>query len=47
MKIMAAKCSNTNTGMKNTQFRESLPDNTYQFIYNLGTVKAEKAVNTR
>ena len=42
---MSAKCSNTNIGMKNIQFRESLPDPTISF--RLGTIKAEKAASTQ
>ena len=33
MKIMSAKCSNTNIGMKTIQFRESFPDTTFHFIW--------------
>ena len=41
-KIMFAKCSNTNIGLKNIQFRESLPETTISFHF--GTIEAEKAV---
>ena len=41
MKIMSAKCSNTNIGMKNIQFWESTR---YHISFYIGTIKALKAV---
>ena len=46
MKIMSAKCSNTNRGMKNEKYLVPGVFTRYHTPFHLGTIKAEKGAYT-
>ena len=47
IKIMSAKCGKTNIGISTEKYSVPGALTTYHISFHLGTIKAEKAVNTR